>query len=116
MYILADEKMPDASYYGDFLQLENGVGLVPLMFSEIDEAILDCDYNLENKRIITIATGEAAYPFITQMVDKMQIKWDNLECRVKAIKNNFFGGKITVAGLVTATDIYNQLKDKEIGD
>lgn len=115
-YILAEEKMPEASYYGDFLQLENGVGLIPLMFEEVANAIKECDYKLENKRIITIATGEAAYPFISQMVDKMQNKWDNLECRVKAIKNNFFGGKITVAGLVTATDIEKQLKDQELGE
>ena len=32
------------------------------------------------------------------------------------IKNNFFGGKITVAGLVTATDIEEQLKDQDLGE
>ena len=46
----------------------------------------------------------------------MQNKWDNLECRVRPIKNNFFGEKITVAGLVTATDIYEQLKSVDLGD
>ena len=115
-YILAEQKLPEAGFYGDFLQLENGVGLVPLMLDETRKATEECDYKLENKRIITIATGEAAYPFISQMVDKMQIKWDNLECRVKCIKNNFFGGKITVAGLVTATDIEQQLKGIDLGD
>ena len=43
-------------------------------------------------------------------------KWDNLECRVVAIKNDFFGGEITVAGLITATDIENQLKGTKLGD
>ncbi len=115
-YILAEEKMPDAEIYGDFLQLENGVGLVPLLLDEVKNAIEECDYNLKKQRIITIATGEAAFPFITQIVDKMQNKWDNLECRVKAIKNNFFSGEITVAGLVTATDIEDQLKGEELGE
>ena len=32
------------------------------------------------------------------------------------IKNNFFGEEITVAGLLTATDMEEQLKDKELGD
>jgi len=115
-YILAERKLPDAEYYEDFLQLENGVGLVPLLQSEFDSAINECDYNLDNKRIITIATGEAAYPFIKEIVDKAVKKWDNLECRVKAVKNNFFGGKITVAGLVTATDIEEQLKNIDLGE
>lgn len=115
-YIIAEETLPEANFYGDFLQLENGVGLVPLMLDEVNKAITECDYKLENKRIITLATGEAAYPFILQIVDKCSQKWDNLECRVKAIKNNFFGGKITVAGLVTATDIEDQLKGEFLGE
>ena len=43
-------------------------------------------------------------------------KCTGLVCDVYSIKNEFFGEKITVAGLVTATDIYNQLKDKDLGD
>ncbi len=115
-YILAERQMPDASYYEEFLQLENGVGLVPLLLEEASAAVNDCDYKLENKRIITVVTGEAAYPFISQIVDKVTDKWDNLECRVIPIKNNFFGGEITVAGLVTATDILEQLQGVQLGE
>ncbi len=115
-YILAERGLPAASYYGDFLQLENGVGLVPLLLSEAENAILECDYKLQNKRIITMVTGEAAYSFISQIVDKIRLKWDNLECKVIAVKNNFFGGEITVAGLITATDIKEQLNDISLGE
>ena len=115
-YIKAEKPMPEASYYEEFLQLENGVGLVPLMLKESFEAIDLCDYKLKNKRIITIVTGEAAYPFISQIVDRIGKKWDNLNCKVIAIKNNFFGGQITVAGLVTATDIIEQLNGKDLGE
>ncbi len=115
-YILAEKELPDAHYYGDFLQLENGVGLVPLLLDEAEKAINETEYSLLQKRKITIATGEAAYPFITQIVDKMAFKWDNLDCSVRMIKNNFLGGEITVAGLVTATDIKDQLKGDDLGD
>lgn len=115
-YILSERPLKDADYYEEFLQLENGVGLVPLLLKESDEAIDLCDYKLENKRKITMATGEAAYPFIKSIVDKVSKKWDNLECEVVAVKNDFFGGEITVAGLITATDIENQLKDTELGE
>jgi NifB/MoaA-like Fe-S oxidoreductase len=98
------------------LQLENGVGLVSLLRSEVADALNDCEAELSTKRKITIATGEAAYPFIREMVDTAQKKWDNLECSVKAIKNNFFGRSITVAGLITAKDIVEQLKDEDLGE
>ncbi len=114
-YILSERKMPDAEYYGDFLQLENGVGLWSLLLKEAIYAIDDCDYKLENKRKITIVTGEAAAPLLRQIVDKCQQKWDNLECRVISVKNNFFGELITVAGLVTATDIKAQVTG-ELGE
>lgn len=115
-YIIAEKPLPDATYYEEFLQLENGVGLVPLMLKEAFEAIENCDYKLQSQRIITIATGEAAYPFISQIVDRMVKKWDNLICKVIAVKNNFFGGEITVSGLVTATDIIEQLNGKDLGE
>ncbi len=115
-YILADRQLPNADYYEEFLQLENGVGLVPLLLSETEKALELCDYRLKNKRKITIATGEAAFPFIKSIVDKVMKKWDNLECRVYPIKNDFFGGEITVAGLITATDISKQLKNEDLGE
>ncbi len=115
-YLIAQRELPTASYYGEFLQLENGVGLWSLLKNEADEAIKLADYKIEAKRKITIATGVAAYPLIVEIVDKCLKKWDNLECSVKRIENDFFGPKITVAGLVTATDIVNQLKGTDLGD
>jgi len=115
-YILAERELPSAEYYGEFHQLENGVGLVPLLQSEAASAIENCDYKSDKKRIISIATGEAAYPYIAEIVDNIVKKWDNIKCNVYAVKNNFFGGEITVAGLVTATDIKEQLKEKALGE
>ena len=89
---------------------------MPLLLSESDEAISLCDYELKEKRNITIATGESVFPFIKSIVDKIEKKWDNLKCNVFAIKNNFFGGHINVSGLITATDLEDQLKDKDLGE
>ncbi len=115
-YLIAKREMPDAEYYGEFLQLENGVGLWSLLKSEAIEAIDGSDYKIPSKRRVSIATGVDAYPLIREIVDKMLKKWDNLECEVWKIENDFFGPKITVAGLVTATDIKKQLKNSDLGD
>ena len=114
-YLLAERKIPDARFYGDFLLLENGVGLWSLLRSEVQDALssitpADCN------RHISIATGVAAYSLIRGIADLCEQIYSGLKCDVYAIKNNFFGEKITVAGLVTATDIYEQLKSVDLGD
>ncbi|MCQ2478691.1 MAG: DUF512 domain-containing protein, partial [Clostridia bacterium] len=115
-YLLAQKKIPDAEYYGDFLQLENGVGLWALLKSEAEEALNKATAKKCKKRKVTIATGVAAYPLISEIAKKCEEKFDFLYCNVYAIKNNFFGERITVAGLVTATDIIDQLKGEDLGE
>lgn len=115
-YLLAEREIPEAEYYGDFLQLENGVGLWSLLRSEALDALNDCDYKLEDERSISLVTGEAAYPLIKMIADKCMDKNPLLRARVFPIKNNFFGGKINVSGLVTATDIEAQLKNEDLGE
>ena len=113
-YLLAEREIPKATYYGDFLQLENGVGLWALLLDEcekaLENAILEKDVN------ISIATGALAYPLLQQIADMCKSKWHNVNCNVYAIKNKFFGESITVAGLVTGGDIIEQLKDKPLGE
>lgn len=115
-YLLAEREIPEADYYGDFLQLENGVGLWSLLRSEALDALDDCDYTLEDERSISLVTGEAAYPLIKMIAEKCMGKNPLLRARVFPIKNNFFGGKINVSGLVTATDIEAQLKNEDLGE
>ena len=114
-YILAKRDMPSPEFYEDFLQLENGVGLWALMEKEVNEALDDSEVT-SGKRNVTTVTGEAAYPLISKLADKITAKHKDIKCNVFCIKNNFFGGKITVAGLVTGADIIEQLKDKDLGE
>ena len=114
-YLLAGREIPPAEFYGDFLQLENGVGLWALLKSEAENAIADIE-SQPIKRHISIATGVSAYPLIREIADKCQEKCNGLKCEVYPIKNNFLGERITVSGLITATDIYEQLKNTDLGD
>lgn len=114
-YLLSGRKVPNAEYYGEFLQLENGVGLWALLKSEVESAVRGIPENAENDRHISIATGIAAYPLICDIAKMCLDRVKGLKVDVYAIKNDFFGSKITVAGLVTATDIIKQLKGKNFG-
>ena len=114
-YLLSGREVPSADFYGDFLLLENGVGLWALLKSEVESALSDA-VNCSKNRHISIATGVAAYPLINEIASLCEQKCNGLKCDVYKIKNDFFGEKITVAGLITATDIYNQLNDKDLGE
>lgn len=114
-YLIAKRELPDSTFYGDFLQLENGVGMWAMLKDECDEAIDDFEPPVSHRKI-TLVTGEAAYSLLSNIVDKVMKKWHNLECEVIPIKNNFFGGKITVTGLITGQDIIEQLKGKDLGE
>ncbi len=117
-YLLSHREIPDADFYEDFLQLENGVGMWALFKDEALRAIDDIalDQVTLKCRNISIATGQAAYPLIKNIVDIASKKWHNLYCDVYPIKNNFFGGHITVTGLVTGSDLLAQLKGNKLGD
>jgi len=113
-YLMANRPFPSAEFYGEFAQLENGVGLCSLLWAECCDAV-NCNTKLHKKRKISSVTGEAAYPLIRNIVDIAQNKWHNLNCEVYKIKNEFFGGRISVTGLVTGGDIINQLEGKDLG-
>lgn len=117
-YLLAEKTIPDTKFYEDFLQLENGVGMWSLFLNEATEAIYENykDFELETERKISVVTGEAAEPLIKNIIDIASEKWHNLYCNVYAAKNKFFGGHITVTGLVTGSDIINSLGGKNLGD
>jgi len=114
-YILADKAIPPSEFYEDFLQLENGVGLWAMLRDDAMCAIEDFDGEISPRKI-SIATGVSASKLMQEIVDLLCKKCHNLSGEVFAIKNDFFGEKITVAGLLTGGDILKQLKGKDLGD
>ena len=114
-YLKAKRRVPEAEFYGDFDQLENGVGLWAYLRSDFMKTLVTFEAP-DKKRNISVATGTAAFPLITELVDAVNKKWYNLHINVYAIKNVFFGEKINIAGLVTGGDLIGQLKSKELGE
>ncbi len=113
-YILSGRPFPDASHYGEFLQLENGVGMSSLLISEVEDELQYASIE-HTPPASTIVTGEAAESLINSLTQKISEKF-SIKCKVKAIKNDFFGGHITVAGLITGRDIIKNLKGEELGE
>ena len=90
------------------------MGLLALQKMQFMEAMEDFGAD-DEVRELSIATGEAAAPFLQALVDEAAKKWHNLKCRVIPVRNDFFGEHITVAGLVTGKDLIAQLSGQDLG-
>ncbi|WP_040197467.1 radical SAM protein [Candidatus Soleaferrea massiliensis] len=115
-FLKAELPIPEPAYYGDYNQLENGVGLLALLKEEFERALEDDTITCTPGRTVSIATGTAVGPFITELAQRAKQRFPGLDCRVHIIRNEYFGETITVAGLITATDLIAQLKGKHLGD
>ena len=114
-YILAGEELPEEDRYDGYLQLENGVGMLRLLEEEVQEALEARDGD-GRQRMVSFATGRLAYPYIARYAREIQKKYPGMEIKGYEIRNDFFGEKITVSGLLTGQDITAQLRGKELGE
>ncbi len=92
------------------------MGLLALMKSEFYDALENDDTASPPERHVSVATGEAAYPLISELCQAAQRKNPGLSVKVYEVKNDFFGKNITVAGLITGQSFYSRLKDENLGD
>jgi putative radical SAM enzyme (TIGR03279 family) len=114
-YLNAQMKFPKCEEYEDFPQIENGVGMISLMENEFNEYLSGIK-SKNIKRKVSLATGTAAYEFIKKLSKSLEEKFNGLKINVYAINNDFFGGKISVSGLLTGRDIIKQLTGKDLGE
>lgn len=112
MYLRAERQLPSAEFYGEYDQIENGVGLITKMVDEFDCALsLAKSYKHGG---FTILTGESATSTIQMLCDKLKQRFPKIKIEVKTMVNNFFGKTVTVAGLLTGLDMANQLKGQKL--
>lgn len=111
-FILAGIDVPNKKYYGDFLQIEDGVGSIRLLKDSFNKCKKKLKKKIKKPTKITIATASTACKIFKEF--KKEINVENLEFEILEIKNKFFGEDINVAGLIVAQDIIDTIKDKNI--
>ena len=114
-YVKADRKIPDCTRYGNFEQLEDGIGLLAYFTLEFNKSLMKYKPR-KLEKTISVATGKSSYKFIREKADILEQTFDGLKINVYAIENNFFGPEITVTGLITGSDLISGLSNKDLGD
>lgn len=110
-YILADEKIPETKYYGNFSQLDDGVGLIRFLLDDFYRIKLP--KKIEKPLKFIFATSFAAKKAFEEISETLNSKIKNLTTEVLPVKSTYWGNTITVAGLITTDDLINALKEKE---
>lgn len=121
-YLLAGRELPDEEHYDGYLQLENGVGMLRLLMEEFEDSMngLRADGVMERwngrRREISVVTGRISFPYIKKLAQRMETEFEGLTVHVYPIRNDFFGERITVTGLLTGQDIMAQLAGEKLGE
>lgn len=108
--MLSGTPLPADDYYGDYTQLDNGVGMLTSFTTEFHSMLSTLDEDeCAIEREVSLATGEAAYGMMRSLIDELEAQCPKLKCHLYKFKNNFFGGQVTVTGLLTGADLAEQL-------
>lgn len=111
-FLLAEKEIPPSKYYGNFVQLEDGVGAIRLLLDDFKKLKLPSKISKPKK--ILFATSYAASGAISKICEKLN-KIKNLTVEVLPVKSEYWGEDITVAGLITTDDLIRTVKD-QVGD
>ena len=109
-FLLCDKDIPSGDYYGNFSQLDDGVGSLRTIMDDFD--CLDIPEKIDAPLTICFAcsvAAESAFEYIAKGLNKTE----NLTVKVQPVKSTYWGKNITVAGLITSEDLINAIKDVE---
>ncbi len=108
IFLLANRPIPEKEYYGNFSQLDDGVGSLRALLEDFSS--LELPTELKEPLTITLATSYAAIPAM-EIITKELNKIKNLKCILSPVKSKYWGEHITVAGLITSDDLIDTVKD-----
>jgi putative radical SAM enzyme (TIGR03279 family) len=106
LYLLAEAPLPDAAHYGDFAQIENGVGAVTSLRSRVRDGVERLP-RLDGRQI-AVVTGVSMAPLMPPLLDQLE-QATGARFELLPVDNSLFGPTTTTAGLLVSDDIRRAL-------
>lgn len=112
-FIKAGLPFKEKEFYGEFEQIENGIGMTSKFLSEIDDALreIPSGYALKKSKKYLLISGVSARKIIDGVLKKAVRKIGGIEAEVLPVENEFFGRTVTCTGLLTGVDIANAVEE-----
>lgn len=117
IYLRAGRAVPARSHYGDYPQIEDGIGMVRSFENEFAALLkrLERRTPAHPERLRgTILTGKLFAPEFKPLIEKLNARIGS-QLTVEGVENNYFGGDVSVAGLLTGGD-FVQARERVNGD
>ncbi|GAB4332804.1 MAG: DUF512 domain-containing protein [Calditrichia bacterium] len=114
-FIRTGSPIPDDDYYEGFYQLENGVGLTRDLINRFQEELPELKLPVPEMHL-TLATGVLGHKVLERFIVPGLDKLDGMRVQTRKIINHFFGESVVVSGLLVGQDLYQGLRDQELGD
>ncbi|MDX2183092.1 MAG: DUF512 domain-containing protein [Gemmatimonadaceae bacterium] len=102
LYLLSGQPLPDAEFYGEFAQIENGVGAVTKLRQRVADGVAELP-RLDGKRI-GVVTGTSMTPLMPELLDALR-QQTGATFELITAENSLFGPTTTTAGLLVGADI-----------
>ena len=112
-YVKAERAFKDASHYGEFAQIENGVGMTSKFFAEIDDGLLklkEKPKKIPSTHVLWVC-GTSAGKILTDVAKRCNEVIKGLDVKLLPVKNKFFGETVTCTGLLTGVDIVEAVQN-----
>ena len=110
-YLKANKEFPPYESYGEFAQIEDGIGITPLFEHDFNNELSKYRYNDKIKKDVTIITGKITKKYMLEKTKQINKLFPNININIVTPENNYFGKNITVTGLITGIDILNTIND-----
>ena len=116
IYLRAGRRIPGRTHYGDYPQIEDGVGMVRSFKNEFAKLVrrLDREDWTTSNKSGTIFTGTLFAPVLKEMIDELNERFQT-KLIVEPLENGYFGGDVSVAGLLTGQDLLSA-RDRVAGN
>jgi putative radical SAM enzyme (TIGR03279 family) len=115
LYLRAGKNIPPRTHYGDYPQIEDGVGMVRAFHEEFSSLLRRLKRHgvpRLTKAHGTILTGTLFAPTLTKLIGKLNDAFGS-RLKVVPVENNYFGGDVSVAGLISGSDLLSARKEAE---
>ncbi len=109
LYLLAGAPLPGPEHYGDFAQIENGIGAITSLRMRVLDG-LDELPRLDGLRI-GVVTGQATSELMPELIEQLEAV-TGAKFELMSTENSLFGPTITTAGLLVGADIDRVLRDR----
>jgi putative radical SAM enzyme (TIGR03279 family) len=113
IYLRAGSAVPSRKHYGDYPQIEDGIGMVRSFeneFSALERrlerrapAVSRSPVRARSQLFGTILTGTLFAPVLRRLIERVNVRFGS-RLHVAAVENEYFGGDVSVAGLLTGGD------------